>query len=149
VAIGPSKSLEPPANTAPLAADGSFTQPWANFFGALADMLRQTVPGAPGAPGAPGVPGLSAGNAVIMQTGTSTSDDASGAISVTLPVPYAVRTLSFVCDASPAEPAAFFNSGTVQTLPLDVITGTLSKDNGSGTIVAVPNAPFTWFSTGV
>ena len=88
-------------------------------------------------------------SAVIMQTGTGTSDPATGAISVTLPVPYAVRTLDFQADARPAEPTAFFNQGTVQALPLDVITGTLSKDSGGGTIVAVPNAPFTWFAMGV
>ena len=86
--------------------------------------------------------------AVIMQSGTSTSDPA-GAISVTLPVPYGVRTLGFQCDARPGHPDAFFNQGTVQALPLDVITGTLSHDTGGGTVVAVPNAPFTWFATGV
>ena len=150
MATSPTKSLslEPPANTPPIAADGSFTQPWANFFASLGDVLRQTVPGAPGAPGAPGVPGLSPTDAVILQTGTSMSDPA-GAISVTLPVPYALRTIDFQCDARPGHPDAFFNQGTVQSLPLDVITGTLSHDTGGGTIVAVPNAPFTWFATGV
>jgi hypothetical protein len=91
---------------------------------------------------------LLTGGGVIMQTGTSTSDPA-GLISVTLPAPYTIRTLDFQCDGSPAEPHAFFNQGTVTALPLDVITGTLSKDSGGGTIVAVPNAPFTWFATGV
>ena len=93
-------------------------------------------------------PMLLTGGGVIMQTGTSTSDPA-GLISVTLPAPFTMRTLDFQCDGSPAEPHAFFNQGTVVALPLDVITGTLSKDSGGGTIVPVPNAPFTWFATGV
>ena len=93
-------------------------------------------------------PMLLTGGGVIMQTGTSTSDPA-GLISVTLPAPFTVRALSFQVDASPMEPDAIFNQGTVVSLPLDTITGTLSKDSGGGTIVAVPNAPFTWFATGV
>ena len=93
-------------------------------------------------------PMLLTGGGVIMQTGTSTSDPA-GLISVTLPAPYTMRTLDFQCDGSPAEPHAFFNQGTVTTLPLDVITGVLSKDAGGGSIVAVANTPFTWFATGV
>jgi hypothetical protein len=93
-------------------------------------------------------PMLLTGGGVIMQTGTSTSDPA-GLISVTLPAPFTMRTLDFQCDGSPAEPHAFFNQGTVVALPLDVITGLLEKDSGGGTIVPVPNAPFTWFATGV
>ena len=93
-------------------------------------------------------PMLLTGGGVIMQTGTSTSDPA-GLISVTLPAPYTIRTLDFQCDGSPAEPHAFFNQGTVTTLPLDVITGVLSKDTGGGTIIPVANTDFTWFATGV
>ena len=144
----PTKTLapEPPANSPVLDGNNAFTQPWANYFGSLADIVRQTTPGAPGAPGAPGQPPA---DAVILQTGTGSSDN-FGAISVALPTPYATRTLGFQCDARPTEPLAFFNQGTVQSLPLDVITGVLSKEDISGgSVVAVPNAPFTWFAMGV
>ena len=50
------------------------------------------------------------GGGVIMQTGTSTSDPA-GAIAVTLPVPFNVRTLSFQVNAAPTEPNAYLRAG--------------------------------------
>ena len=117
------------------------SEPWNAWFTQMADRATELTDAAAE---------LAArlATAVIMQSGTSTSSPA-GAISVTLPVPYGVRTLGFQVDARPGHPDAFFNQGTVQSLPLDVITGTLSHDTGGGTIVAVPNAPFTWFATGV
>lgn len=134
MATAPIKIVDPPFYDAPIVDDASgqqHSQAWTEFFQALADRLNAMTSGG-----------------VIMQTGTSTSDPA-GLISVTLPVRYTTRTLDFQCDGSPAEPHAYFNQGTVVALPLDVITGVLSKDAGGGSIVAVPNAPFTWFATGV
>jgi hypothetical protein len=130
--MGQPTNITPPIAQQPVADDGTqHTLPWAEFFQALADRLNAMTSGG-----------------VVMQTGTSTSDPA-GLISVTLPVPYTTRTLDFQCDGSPVEPHAYFNQGTVTALPLDVITGVLSKDAGGGSIVAVPNTDFTWFATGV
>jgi hypothetical protein len=140
VALSKPGFIEPPFKEAPLDDSGFFTQPWNSWFTRTSDRVAEIWQFLNSGTVSAGV--------VIMQSGTGTSDPA-GAISVTLPVPYAARTLDFQCDASPAEPTAYFNQGTVQALPLDVITGTLSKDSGGGTIVAVPNAPFTWFATGV
>jgi|SoimicmetaTmtHPA_FD_contig_61_174941_length_1235_multi_2_in_0_out_0_2 hypothetical protein len=133
-------TIDPPFKEAPLDDSGFFNQPWNSWFTRTSDRVAEIWQFLNSGTVSAGV--------VRMQTGTGTSDPA-GALSVTLPVPYAARTLGFQADARPAEPAAYFNQGTVQALPLDVITGTLSKDSGGGTIVAVPNAPFTWFATGV
>jgi hypothetical protein len=130
-------TLSPPA-----VLDPPFKDPVVDSAGIMSDLWQAWCTGVSR------TPMLLTGGGVIMQTGTSTSDPA-GLISVTLPAPYTIRTLDFQCDGSPAEPHAFFNQGTVAALPLDVITGVLSKDSGGGSIVAVPNAPFTWFATGV
>jgi len=140
---GAGHPLDPPLDAAPIDAGSHlFSTIWGQYLQAVADRLQQVADPL----NSGGV--VSPTSGVIMQTGTGTSDPA-GLISVTLPVPYATRTLDFQCDASPVHPDAYFNQGTVQALPLDVITGTLSHDVGSGSIVAVPNAPFTWFATGV
>lgn len=94
-------------------------------------------------------PTLLTGGGVIMQTGTSTSDGGGG-ISVTLPMPFGVRTLSFDVDGNPGGPGPLFvATGLATPLPLDVITGVLGQDSGGGVILPVPNADFTWYSTGI
>ena len=132
--------IEPPFKEPLLDDGGAVSQPWNSWFTGTSDRLADIW-------GFLNSGKVSAG-VVIMQAGTGTSDPA-GLLSVTLPLPYSTRTLTFECDGHPAEPAAFFNLGSVAPLPLDVITGTLSKDVGGGTIIPVPNAPFTWFATGV
>ena len=85
---------------------------------------------------------------VIMQTGTSTSD-AAGDFSVTLPRAFTLRTLSFDVDGNPGGPGPLFvATGLANPLPLDVITGGIGTDTGGGTISPVVNADFTWFATG-
>ena len=89
------------------------------------------------------------GTGVIMQTGTSTSD-ASGDFSVTLPRAFTLRTLSFDVDGNPGGPGPLFvATGLATPLPLDVITGGIGTDTGGGTITPVVNADFTWFATGI
>ena len=142
-ATGTGHPLDPPLDEPPVdRASGLFSTVWGQYFQDVADRLQLVADPL----NSGGVVGPTSG--VILQTGTSTSDPA-GLISVTLPAPYTIRTLDFQCDGSPAEPHAYFNQGTVTALPLDVITGVLSKDAGGGSIVAVANAPFTWFATGV
>jgi len=141
---GAGHPLDPPLDAAPIDAGSHlFSTIWGQYLQAVADRLQQVADPL----NSGGV--VSPTSGVIMQTGTGSSDSVA-AISITLPVPYTTRTLSVQCDGSPAEPLAYFNQGTVTALPLDVITGTLSKvDATSGSILAVPNAPFTWFATGV
>ena len=127
-----SKTPLPPVNDPPITADGQHSQAWTAFFQELAAGL-----------------GLMMNGGVIMQTGTSTSDGAGG-ISVALPMPFGVRTLSFAVDGSPGVPqAVYVPIDPVLPLPLDVITGVLGEDSGGGVILPVPNADFTWYSTGI
>jgi hypothetical protein len=137
--------IQPPVNDPPLPrAGGQFSEAWTNFFQDIADRINAGNVVLHGI-----VDSAGSTTAVIMQTGTGTSDPA-GLISVTLPTPYTTRTLDFQCDGSPDEANAYFNQGTVVALPLDVITGTLSVlDTGTGSVVSVPNTDFTWFATGV
>jgi len=88
-------------------------------------------------------------NAVIMQTGRSGSDSLA-AVLVTLPVPYRLRTLSFLVDGSPTEPEAFFSQAPGDVLTTSLATGKLQKiDTSSGTVIDVPATAFTWYATGV
>ena len=126
------KPPQPPVNDPPITADGQHSQAWTAFFQDLSGLLGQIM-----------------GTGVIMQTGTSTSDGGGG-ISVTLPMPFGVRTLSFDVDGNPGGPGPLFvATGLATPLPLDVITGVLGADSGGGVILPVPNAGFTWYSTGI
>ena len=131
-------TLSPPA-----VLDPPFKDPVTDSNGIMSDLWQAWCTGVSR------TPSLLTGGGVIMQTGTGTSDIAAG-VTVTLPTPYTTRTLDFQCDGGTLEPHAYFNSGTIVSLPLDVVTGTLNKiDPSSGSVVAVANTPFTWFATGV
>jgi hypothetical protein len=126
------KPPQPPVNDPPITSDNQHSQAWTAFFQDLSGRLGQIM-----------------GTGVIMQTGTSTSDGGGG-ISVTLPMPFGVRTLSFAVDGSPGVPqAVYVPIDPVLPLPLDVITGVLGQDSGGGVILPVPNADFTWYATGI
>ena len=77
----------PPVNDPPITSDNQHSQAWTAFFQELAAGL-----------------GLMMNGGVIMQTGTSTSDGAGG-ISVALPMPFGVRTLSFAVRRQPGRAA--------------------------------------------
>ena len=126
------KPPQPPVNDPPITSDNQHSQAWTAFFQDLSGLLGQIM-----------------GTGVIMQTGTSTSDGAGG-ISVTLPRKFTLRTLSFDVDGNPGGPGPLFvATGLATPLPLDVITGVLGEDSGGGVILPVPNADFTWYSTGI
>ena len=126
------KPPQPPVNDLPITADGQHSQAWTAFFQDLSGRLGQIM-----------------GTGVIMQTGTSTSD-AAGDFSVTLPRAFTLRTLSFDVDGNPGGPGPLFvPTGLATPLPLDVITGGIGTDTGGGTITPVVNADFTWFATGI
>jgi hypothetical protein len=132
--ITPPARLDPPYREPMLDAGGLVTQLWRDWFTGISLALFGFAAGG--------------GGGVIMQTGTSRSDDA-GAIGVALPVPFNVRTLEFQVNAAPTEPHAYYVQGGTTALPLDFITGLLGKDDGSSGILPVGNTDFTWFATGV
>jgi hypothetical protein len=96
-----------------------------------------------------GLPPGPAPATVTMQSGGSTSDSA-GLINVMLPVAYTTRTLSFQVNGGTAEPHAYYDPGAPPTPAITTtqVTGTLMKDVG-GTPVAVGDAKFVWYATGV
>ena len=127
-----SKPPQPPVNDPPITSDNQHSQAWTAFFQDLSGLLGQIM-----------------GTGVIMQTGTSTSD-AAGDFSVTLPRQFTLRTLSFDVDGNPGGPGPLFvATGLATPLPLDIITGGIGTDTGGGTITPVVNTDFTWFATGI
>ena len=93
-----------------------------------------------------GLPPGAAPATVTMQSGGSTSDP-SAFISVTLPVAYTTRTLSFAVNGTPGgEPTAAFAQDVPPTTTK--VTGKLQKDV-SGTPTDLPSTKFTWYATGV
>ena len=124
------KPPQPPVNDPPITADNQHSQAWTAFFQDLSGLLGQIM-----------------GTGVIMQTGTSTSDGGGG-ISVALPMPFGVRTLSFDVGGIPR--AVYVPVDPFAPLPLDVITGVIGDDDGTGTgTVWRPNTDFTWYATGI
>ena len=93
-------------------------------------------------------PTLLTGGAVMMRSGTSRSDGL-GAILVALTPPFVSRVLSFQVDGAPTEPEAYYAQNATVALPLDYISGSLVKPDGSGGSIAVPNCDFTWYAMGV
>ena len=125
------KPPQPPVNDPPITSDNQHSQAWTAFFQDLSGLLGQIM-----------------GTGVIMQTGTSTSDGGGG-ISVTLPMAFTVRTLSFDVGGIPR--AVYVPVDPFAPLPLDVITGVIGEDDGTGTgtVIPAPNTDFTWYATGI
>ena len=89
-------------------------------------------------------------NAVIMQTGTSTSDN-SGNIAVTYPTAFATQAMQFIAVVS-GNPLVWYDPGTEGTshVGLTSTIGRLVHDPADdGNLVVVPNQAFTWYVTGL
>ena len=129
--LTPPAVLTPPFPQPMLDANGIVVPIWQAWFTAVS-----------------ATPTLLTGGGVIMQTGTSTSDGGGG-ISVTLPMPFTVRTLSFDVGGIPR--AVYVPVDPFAPLPLDVIAGILGEDDGTGTgtVIPAPNTDFTWYATGI
>ena len=134
--LTPPALIDPPFKEPMLDASGIVSQVWQAWFTDVSRAQYATT-----------TSGVTT-SGVLLQTGTSTSGPL-GEISVPLPAPFTVRTLLFQCDASPTEPAAYFNQDTVGALPLDVVTGTLDKVDDTDSVVYVPNMPFNWYAVGL